>query len=333
MISVIIPLYNKAHTIVNTLTTVMKQTYNDFEVIIVNDGSTDNGVEVINSHFHDSKITIINQKNAGVSAARNRGVDESKGEWIAFLDGDDEWHPKYLETMYNLIQKYPDSGLFLCGGLIHNANGSTNIRIAKGYEGFSGHINLFENPPIFSHTSATIVNKSLFNKTHRFLENMTNYEDYLASQAIACISPVVYCGLPLTKYNGGITGQLTQMNLKHPQKFITDITLYYNTILQDYQNAKIPNNFFYIFIKYSIRHNIKLLVKEKKEIELTLFIKGLSKDVIKIFPSYEFIIYNTNSIFTLLWINFTKIIWRKHKFPIMGQSINTHKIPTEYINW
>ena len=71
MISVVIPLYNKAHTIVNTLQTVLNQTFKDFEVIIINDGSTDNGVEVINKHFNDSRIKIINQDNQGVSAARN----------------------------------------------------------------------------------------------------------------------------------------------------------------------------------------------------------------------------------------------------------------------
>lgn len=62
MISVIIPLYNKAHTIINTLNTVLKQTYQDFEVIIVNDGSTDNGVEIIQQHFNDKRLRIVNQK-------------------------------------------------------------------------------------------------------------------------------------------------------------------------------------------------------------------------------------------------------------------------------
>ena len=73
MFSIIIPLYNKAHTIVNTLNTVFAQTFQDFEVIIINDGSTDNGVEVIQQHFNNPRIRIIQQKNAGVSAARNRG--------------------------------------------------------------------------------------------------------------------------------------------------------------------------------------------------------------------------------------------------------------------
>ena len=70
MISVVIPLYNKAHTIVNTLSTVINQIYTDFEIVIVDDGSTDNGVNTIVQHFSDPRIRIINQPNAGVSAAQ-----------------------------------------------------------------------------------------------------------------------------------------------------------------------------------------------------------------------------------------------------------------------
>ena len=99
MISVVIPLYNKAHTIVNTLSTVINQIYTDFEIVIVDDGSTDNGVNTIVQHFSDPRIRIINQPNAGVSAARNRGVQESIYQYIAFLDADDEWHPDYLSIM------------------------------------------------------------------------------------------------------------------------------------------------------------------------------------------------------------------------------------------
>lgn len=120
MISVVIPLYNKAHTIVNTLNTVFAQTYQDFEVVIVNDGSTDNSVEVVQQHFNDKRIRIIHQKNAGVSVARNRGVDESKGDYIAFLDGDDEWHPDYLSIINDTISKYPQAGMICTGGLIGN---------------------------------------------------------------------------------------------------------------------------------------------------------------------------------------------------------------------
>ena len=103
MISVVIPLYNKAHTIVHTLSTVMRQNYADYEVVIVDDGSTDNGVQLILEHFKDPRIRIVSQENAGVSVARNRGVDEAKGEWVAFLDGDDYLHKDFLNVMYKFL--------------------------------------------------------------------------------------------------------------------------------------------------------------------------------------------------------------------------------------
>ena len=99
MFSIVIPLYNKAHTIERTLSTVLNQSFKEFEVVIVNDGSTDNSEEVIRNFTSDSRIKIINQENQGVSAARNKGVSLSSFEYVAFLDGDDEWLPDYLLKM------------------------------------------------------------------------------------------------------------------------------------------------------------------------------------------------------------------------------------------
>ena len=99
MFSVIIPLYNKSHTIVRTLSTVLDQTYKEFEIIIVNDGSTDNGVQIIKDYTTDKRIRIIEQNNQGVSVARNIGVQHAKYELIAFIDGDDEWLSEYLSKM------------------------------------------------------------------------------------------------------------------------------------------------------------------------------------------------------------------------------------------
>ncbi|QYS89019.1 glycosyltransferase family 2 protein [Flavobacterium davisii] len=88
--SVIIPLYNKENYIYNTLTSVIDQSYSNFEIIIVNDGSTDKSLEII-QNINDSRIRIFNQQNKGVSSARNLGIKNAKGTLIAFLDADDLW--------------------------------------------------------------------------------------------------------------------------------------------------------------------------------------------------------------------------------------------------
>src|SRR3546814_1127294 len=108
--SVIIPLFNKGKHIESTLESVQAQTFEDFEVIVVDDGSTDSGPDVVRK-FASARIRMITQANAGVSAARNRGVSEAKGENIAFLDADDIWTPQHLSELNRLIDAYPMRGL------------------------------------------------------------------------------------------------------------------------------------------------------------------------------------------------------------------------------
>ncbi|KKG09440.1 glycosyltransferase family 2 protein [Methanosarcina sp. 2.H.A.1B.4] len=111
LISVVIPLYNKEPYIDRAINSVLNQTFQEFEVIIVDDGSTDKSAGVVKS-FLDCRVRLIQQENAGVSAARNKGIEEAKSDIIAFLDADDEWMPTFLETIINLRQKYPKAGIY-----------------------------------------------------------------------------------------------------------------------------------------------------------------------------------------------------------------------------
>lgn len=106
MFSIVVPLYNKELSVQNTLESVINQTFPEFEIIVVNDGSSDNSVNKVNL-IEDNRIRIIHQENQGVSAARNKGIKLAKYEWIAFLDADDLWEPNHLEEMSKLIRKYP----------------------------------------------------------------------------------------------------------------------------------------------------------------------------------------------------------------------------------
>lgn len=111
MISVIIPLYNCEKFITRSINSVLRQTVKDYEIIVVDDGSTDKGPEMVEK-MNSPLIRLIRQKNQGVSCARNRGIKEARYELIAFLDADDEWDADHLETLLSLYGKYPQCGLF-----------------------------------------------------------------------------------------------------------------------------------------------------------------------------------------------------------------------------
>jgi len=156
MISVVIPLYNKEKSIRATLESVLAQTYTDYEIVIVNDGSTDNSIAVCEEYIANLKFETINLKqekihlfskpNGGVSSARNFGVEKSRGEYVAFLDGDDLWEPTYLEEAAKLIQDF--SGAAIYGlGLGSMTNGEKHPApefVPAGYRGVVR--NLWDNP-------------------------------------------------------------------------------------------------------------------------------------------------------------------------------------------
>lgn len=122
MISVVIPLYNKEQIIEKSLNSVLSQDYDDFEVVIVNDGSTDRSVEIVKA-IDDSRIRLIEQENGGPSKARNTGIKNANGEWIVFLDADDELTESALKNMMVDVDKYPEADIIDFNGYIRSDNG------------------------------------------------------------------------------------------------------------------------------------------------------------------------------------------------------------------
>ena len=120
--SVVIPLYNKVKYIKRSIQSVLNQSYTYFEIIVVNDGSTD-GSEFLVNEFSNEKIKLINQSNLGVSSARNNGVKNASFEYVVFLDADDEWTPTFLESINNLINKFPNSGIYATNNYFIFPNG------------------------------------------------------------------------------------------------------------------------------------------------------------------------------------------------------------------
>lgn len=111
MFSVVIPLYNKELSISNTIQSVLNQSYQGFEIVIVNDGSTDNSVKMV-EEINDERIRLIHQENKGVSAARNKGIDEASFEWVAFLDGDDLWKENHLAEIVKMMKIHPNEKVY-----------------------------------------------------------------------------------------------------------------------------------------------------------------------------------------------------------------------------
>lgn len=177
LISVVIPLYNKESTIRKTIETVLSQTYKKFEVIIVNDGSKDDSVRVV-STYSDKRIRLVSQDNAGVSAARNRGVREARGEYIAFLDADDHIAPNHLEEMVSLIQEYgKNASIFSTNFYRQFPDGERFINRSETYRGIIHNYFKAIQKGALINSSCVCISKDAFISVGGFREQFSVGED------------------------------------------------------------------------------------------------------------------------------------------------------------
>lgn len=196
-ISVVIPLYNKQNTIKGAIDSVLAQTYQPNEIIVVNDGSTDDSEREVIA-INDSKIRLVNQNNAGVSIARNTGVKEAKCNWIAFLDADDQWAPSYLETIRELHVHFPEATVLGTAYILQNYSGEQK-KITLNKLPFSGKKGLLTNyfkvgacseAPLWS--SAIVVAKDRLLDIGGFPEGVTSGEDLITWARLAIKNKIAY---------------------------------------------------------------------------------------------------------------------------------------------
>lgn len=328
MFSVVIPLYNKSLTIEKTISSVLAQTYKDFEIVIVNDGSTDDSIGVINRFTNDPRIKIFHQKNQGVSAARNRGVAESKYEYIAFIDGDDEWKAGFLQKMKEAIEKFPNAGMYGSSSLhIDLKSGEMVDTTLNRYKDKIQIVEYFENPATMSHTSATVISKEIFMGIDKngegFPVGMKVCEDWTCFFRIALQAPVVYVGQALGIRNNNVPGQITNsLSSEERFKLYNHVVDYYNLTYESWLDQKNKNNLYPIYLKYDIRNRILNALKDKDQNTIYYLLSNLDTRVIKNFSRLETMVYQMKSLnfISKVFIYLTKIIWHSHNFPVVGKN-------------
>jgi glycosyltransferase involved in cell wall biosynthesis len=211
--SIIIPLYNKENFIKNTIQSVLSQTFADYEIIVVNDGSTDES-EAIVRRFNDEKIQIFNQKNQGVSAARNFGIEKSKGKLIAFMDADDFWLPNHLQELSDLYRDYPNCGLYCSRHKIRISKNRFQIpyydAIDSSFRGILKDYFLSNKPFRITWTSSLAIPKEILESIGGFTLEVTNGQDLELWTKIGIKYPVALTNKTTAIYNFNIENSLAK---------------------------------------------------------------------------------------------------------------------------
>lgn len=198
-VSVIIPTYNRARFVVKAIESVLRQSVTGLELIVVDDGSTDDTRAVLKEYSH--RIRYIHQKNAGVSAARNLGIREARGKWVAFLDSDDEWTKDYLSTQIEQIMQFPAAVAHITNALTILPNGEKNSLFVQS--GLSTRFNaksylVLERPleAIITYAlwflQSTIVRRDILLETGLFDEDLSIAEDLDLISRVAIRGPFTF---------------------------------------------------------------------------------------------------------------------------------------------
>lgn len=207
LITVIIPTYNRAPLLSEAVESVLNQRFKDFELIIVDDGSTDNTERAL-ARYRDAVI-LLQQKNRGVSAARNLGIKAAKGEWIAFLDSDDLWLPEKLERQVDYCQTH--RGISICQTEEIWIRNGVRVNPGTRHKKPSGNIFIPSLALCLVSPSAVMIKKALFDEVGLFEESFPACEDYDLWLRISCRYPIFLIETPLVVKRGGHPDQLSRM--------------------------------------------------------------------------------------------------------------------------
>jgi glycosyltransferase involved in cell wall biosynthesis len=206
LVSVIIPTFNRGWIIQEAIESVLAQDFSDFELIVVDDGSSDDTAEILGAFGGD--IKIIGQSNRGVSAARNRGIEASAGRWIAFLDSDDLWLPQKLSRQVAFFDAYPDA--MICQTEEQWIRNGFRVNPKLRHRKSSGMIFERSLALCLVSPSAVMIRKRLFSDVGLFDESLPACEDYDLWLRVSCRFPVYLIDSPLIIKRGGHADQLSR---------------------------------------------------------------------------------------------------------------------------
>ena len=239
MISVVIPLYNKRGSIASTLSSVLDQVYSDFELIVVDDGSTDGSADVVRS-FQDPRIRLLTKPNGGVCSARNEGIRNAFSDFVAFLDADDLYEPGFLKEIADLIETCPEAGIWgtSYSFLKNGAKVSANKPLPKDFKGIIDN-SKWNLGHLFC-SSAVCCRKSALEQVGLFDERITWGEDIDVWWRIMLNHPAAYSNRELAVYRFDEDNRA--MNAEIP---LERLYIYY---FEKYADARAENPAFRHFI-------------------------------------------------------------------------------------
>ncbi len=207
-ISVIIPTYNRRGTLSRALDSVLAQTYPAHEIIVIDDGSTDGSAAWIRDQY--PQIILLEQENQGVSAARNHGINESTGHWLAFLDSDDAWLPEKLELQIEALNSKPD--IRLCHTEEIWIRNGRRVNQMKKHQKSGGWIYERCLELCCISPSSALLKRELLDELGNFDESLPACEDYDLWLRVCAREPVLYLETPLIYKYGGHEDQLSRLH-------------------------------------------------------------------------------------------------------------------------
>lgn len=228
MFSIVIPLFNKEKSIKKTIQSVLAQDFVEYQIVVINDGSTDRSIEAVNQ-FADSRIKLINKENGGVSSARNLGIKEAKYDWIAFLDADDLWKENHLSEVAIMIKSFSNDKVF-CTSFVKKemdvvSGGDRKIDVVEDYfeKALKSH---------FLWTSVAVVSKSVFEKIGYFREYLTRGEDLDMWARIGLIYRIIHSNRITAIYVQEAENKASYrpLDLKKARVYQKDIKIYMDRI-------------------------------------------------------------------------------------------------------